>query len=210
QTNLGTWVNLTPIYTVFDNFVTGGNSGSPLIHESNGRAIGIVTHSWCLTGVQQNYATPLTLPLLVSTLAHPQGVCATTVCNAVGSGYCPTGPLMSVIAATGSASVAANNMVLHANNVPSNKLGLFLYSRGKQSLPFGNSRLCVGGGGSPVRRLPTVNSGAGTTLSFALDQNALPGGDVINPGEVIYFQACFRVSPAANETSNGLEVLFGA
>ncbi|HTF91026.1 MAG TPA: hypothetical protein VK843_21605 [Planctomycetota bacterium] len=210
QTLLGNWINLFANYSLFSNYVEGGNSGSPLIHESNGRAIGIVTHTSCIGGAQQNYATRLDQPNLVAALANPQGVCVAAVCNAVGSGYCPTGPLMSVIAGTGSASVAANDLVLHANNVPSNKLGLFLYSRGKQSLPFGNSRLCVGGGGFPVRRLPTVNSGAGTTLTFALDQNALPGGDVFNAGEVIYFQAWFRVSTIANETSNGLELLFGA
>lgn len=210
QTVTGNWTGLTANYALYNNFIEGGNSGSPMIHEPSGRAIGIVTHTSCPSSTQTNYATRLTIPALQAALANPLGVCAGAACNSVGSAYCPTGPLMSVISATGTASIAANDLVFHANNVPMNKLGLFLYSRGSQSVPFGVSSLCVGGGPFPVRRLPTVNSGAGTTLTFALDQTTLPGGDVFGAGETIFFQAWFRVSTSANETSNGLEVPFGA
>ncbi len=211
QTITGLWTSLGPNHTTYSTYVEGGNSGSPMIHDGTGFAIGIVTHTSCISAtVQQNYATRITQSLLQAALANPLGVCGAANCNSIGNPYCPAGPLMSVISGTGSSSVAANDLVLHANNVPANHLGLFLYSRGRQTVPFGAGSLCVGGGGFTIRRLPTMNSGTGTTLTFPLDQNALPGGDVIGAGEVIYFQAWFRVSPVSTETSNGLELTFGA
>ncbi len=211
QTVTGSWTGLGVNHLLYSTYVEGGNSGSPMIHDSTGLAIGIVTHTSCLSAtVQQNYATRLTQSFLQAALANPLGICGGANCNSVGKPYCPSGPLMSVIAGTGSSSVSANDLVLHANNVPPNHLGLFMYSRAKQSVPFGAGSLCVGGGGFAIRRLPAMNSGAGTTLTFPVDQSALPAGDVISAGEVIYFQAWFRVSPVATETSNGLELTFGA
>ena len=209
QTVTGTWTNLSMNFANFSTYVEGGNSGSPMIHEKSGLAIGVVTHTSCLSStVQQNYATRMTQVAFATALANPLGVCAGSNCNAVGLAYCPTGPLMSVISATGSASVSANDLVLHANNVPTNKSGLFFLSRDKQSLPFGNSTLCVGGGGFPIRRLPTVNSGATTRLVFPVNLNNLPAGEVLAAGDVAYFQAWFRTGASGTETSNGLQLDF--
>jgi hypothetical protein len=210
QTATGLWTGQTASVFNFSTYIEVGNSGSPMIHEATGMALGILTHTACTSAtLQQNYATRLTIPTLQAAFANPLGVCAGTPCNAVGDAYCPTGPLTSVISATGTSSVSANNLVLHANNIPSNKAGLFIYSRNKQSLPFGSSNLCVGGSGFPIRRLPALNSGAGTTFTFAVNQFTLPGGDVFHAGEVIYFQAWFRTGAGASETSNGLEVSIG-
>jgi hypothetical protein len=211
QTVTGLWTGLSGNYLNFSTYVEGGNSGSPAIHEATGTAIGIVTHTSCPTAAtQQNYGTRLSQANLLAALANPLGVCSGTPCNAVGVNYCTTGPLMSVISATGTASLAANDLVLHANNVPVGKPGLILYSKNQQLVPFGTNSLCVGGQGFPVKRLPPLNSGAGTTFTFALDQLTLPGGDVILPGETVNFQAWFRTTPGQFETSNGLAILFGA
>jgi len=209
QTVTGTWTNLSVNYANFNTYVEGGNSGSPMIHEQSGVAVGVVTHTSCpLPSVQQNYATRITQAAFAAALANPLGVCAGSGCNAVGSAYCPTGPSMSVISATGSASVSTNDLVLHANNVPTNKSGLFFLSRSKQTLPFGISSLCVGGGGQPILRLPAVNSGATTRLTFAVNLNSLPAGEVLAVGDVAYFQAWFRTGASGTETSNGLQVDF--
>lgn len=211
QTVTGTWTGLQANYLNFSTYVEGGNSGSPVIHEPTGTAIGITTHTSCPSAtVQQNYGTRLTQASLAAALANPLGVCAGAPCEGVGLNYCTTGPLMSVISATGSASIGANDLVLHANNVPVGKPGMFLYSKNQQLVPFGTNALCVGGAGFAVRRLAPLNSGAGTTFTFALDQNGLPGGELILPGETVSFQAWFRTVPGQFETSNGLAVTFGA
>ena len=210
QTELGTWTGITTNVVRFTTFVVPGNSGSPVIHGPTGAVLGIVTHDDCgPNNTQNNHATRWIHPNLQAALANPMGVCAGTTCASVGTPFCPTGPSMSVISGSGSSSIASNDLRLHANNVPSNRLGVFFFSRGRQNAAFGVSRLCLGGIGFPVRRLPAINSGAGTTLMLAVDQSALPGGDIFLAGEVILFQAWFRVDATTNETSNGLEVTFG-
>ena len=211
QTITGLWTNLSANFLNFSTYVEGGNSGSPAIHEPTGTAIGIVTHTSCLNSTtQQNYGTRLTQAGLLAALANPLGVCAGGPCSAPGVNFCTTGPSMSVISATGSASLSANDLVLHANNIPTGNPGLFLYSKNPQQVPFGANSLCVGGAGFAVRRLAPLNSGAGTTFTFALDQNNLPGGDSILAGETVNFQAWFRTTPGQFDTSNGLAVLFGS
>ncbi len=54
---------------------TGGNSGSPVIHESTGTAIGIHTHGGCGTSGGSNWGTGANHPSLVNALSNPRGVC---------------------------------------------------------------------------------------------------------------------------------------
>lgn len=62
---------------------TGGNSGSPVIDEDTGNAIGIHTHGGCSSSGGSNAGTWLSHPGVVNALANPQGVCI------------PQGPLFS-------------------------------------------------------------------------------------------------------------------
>ena len=54
---------------------TGGNSGSPVIDETTGEAIGIHTHGGCFNGGGANAGTWANHPGLQNALANPQGVC---------------------------------------------------------------------------------------------------------------------------------------
>ncbi|MCP3905694.1 MAG: trypsin-like serine protease [Planctomycetes bacterium] len=54
---------------------TGGNSGSPVIDESTGFAIGIHTHGGCSPTGGVNNGTAIHHPDLQNALANPQGVC---------------------------------------------------------------------------------------------------------------------------------------
>jgi hypothetical protein len=54
---------------------TGGNSGSPVIDESTGLAIGIHTHGGCGIGGGNNHGTAIEQSGLQNALANPQGVC---------------------------------------------------------------------------------------------------------------------------------------
>lgn len=55
---------------------TGGNSGSPVIDETTGLAIGIHTHGGCTTGGGANAGTAINHPGLVNAIANPLGICA--------------------------------------------------------------------------------------------------------------------------------------
>jgi V8-like Glu-specific endopeptidase len=210
QTHSGPWATLNGTTVQYRADTTGGNSGSPVVHEPTGDAIGIHTHGGCTSSGGQNSGTASTHSGLVAALAAPAGVCAGAgSCIGVGNNFCMPGPLFSVIAATGSRSIAANDLVLHANNIGVGKPGLFMYSLAKQNLPFpgGTGRLCVGGG-SPIVRLPPVNSGAGTTFVFAVNYATLPPSGPITAGSSRHFQAWFRTTPGSSETSNGLTIAF--
>ena len=211
QTHVGPWVTLTGSTVQYQTDTTGGNSGSPVVHEQSGDAIGIHTHGGCTTsGTGQNSGTASNHSGLQAALVAPVGVClGSGACGAIGHNYCVTGPLFSVSSGTGSASIAANDLVLHANNVPLNKPGLFIYSLNKQNIPLAGStgRLCVGSG-APIVRLPAINSGANPALTFNVDYNTVPAAGIISAGSIYNFQAWFRTTPGSSETSNGLTVTF--
>lgn len=111
------------------------------------------------------------------------------------------------IAATGSTSVAANNLVLSAAPVPSSTYGLFLYGSSSSFSNFGSGIKCVS---SPTRRLPVV-SGNGTSLLHAVNLAAGSPAGTLVPGTTWYFQAWFRdngFGSAATMLSDGLRLTF--
>ena len=54
---------------------TGGNSGSPVIDDSTGMAIGIHTHGGCTVNGGANSGTGISHSFLIDALANPTGVC---------------------------------------------------------------------------------------------------------------------------------------
>ena len=109
----------------------------------------------------------------------------------------------ATIAATGSAGLAANDLVLSTVCVPD---GPFLYFHGgaKQQIPFANGYLCLAG--SVVRMVPGGAASGGLAV-FPVD---LPSAGITAPG-VRYFQCWFR-DPAgggwALDTSDALKITF--
>ena len=59
---------------------TGGNSGSPVIREATGEAIGVHTHAGC-SSTGGNHGTAITHPGLQGYLNNPQGVCFKATCG---------------------------------------------------------------------------------------------------------------------------------
>jgi V8-like Glu-specific endopeptidase len=74
QTNVGPLVNNTGTQIGYVTDTTGGNSGSPVIHEQTGDAVGIHTHGGCSSG--NNWGTQSTHPDLQNALANPLGICS--------------------------------------------------------------------------------------------------------------------------------------
>lgn len=76
QTHMGPLVDLTGTAIGYVTDTTGGNSGSPVIHEQTGDAVGIHTHGGCSTnGSGNNWGTQSVNPGLQAALANPLGIC---------------------------------------------------------------------------------------------------------------------------------------
>ncbi len=162
QTHVGPVASITSTTVRYQTDTQGGNSGSPVIWEQTGQAVGIHTHGGCGAGGGSNAGTNSGRLSLQNALANPQGVCATcgtatTYCQGkVNSNFCT--PFMT---ATGAASASSTSVFqLRGNDVLANEFGFLLYTQnGRSNLSFHGGTLCVK---SPLtRNLPPKNSGSG-------------------------------------------------
>jgi len=76
KTHLGPIVESNGSLLKYQTDTTGGNSGSPVIDESTGQAIGVHTHGGC-NNVGGNHGTGVANAGWQAALANPTGVCAT-------------------------------------------------------------------------------------------------------------------------------------
>lgn len=142
---------------------------------------------------------------------------------APGVPYCDpnvvhSGGVSAMLSASGSSSVAANDLVLEATNLPPFVFGFFLVSSTQANSPMaGGSQgtLCLGGAiGRFFGPGQIMNSGAGAAYSLAVDNTAIPqgiGSVAVMTGDVWNFQSWFRDTVGGQATSNftnGLEVTF--
>ncbi|MCY2961911.1 MAG: M12 family metallo-peptidase [Planctomycetota bacterium] len=134
-----------------------------------------------------------------------------STCTVVGASFCLANPNSSGSAAqasaTGSASVAANDLVLRAQPVPANANGIFYFGPNVAQTPFGNGWRCVGGS---TFRLGIV-SASGGALTRAVNNTLPPAAGRLVPGSTWNFQAWFRDAAAGGaqfNLSNGLRIPF--
>ncbi len=76
KTHTGPYAGLAGTNIQYAVDTTGGNSGSPVVTEANGLAIGIHTHAGCTTTGGANNGTAIQLAGLQSILTNPNGPCA--------------------------------------------------------------------------------------------------------------------------------------
>jgi len=140
----------------------------------------------------------------------------------LGTSYCTGNPnstgVTAVISATGSASVAANNVVLRTSSLPNNSFGFFLTSltQGATPNPGGSQGvLCLGGSiGRYVGPGQIQNSGQTGAISITINltQHPTPVGFVsVAPGQTWNFTSWFRDVVGGSATSNfanGLSISF--
>jgi len=144
-----------------------------------------------------------------------EGISAILIATILGSHYCTANVNSSgwpaTLCASGSASVAANDLVLSAGPGPIGEPGIFYYGPNQIQAPFGDGFRCVGGpAGSVVRIFPFTAMDGASTMTSPID-NTNPVHSQISAGSTLNFQAWFR-DPAAGGTgfnlSDGLAVTF--
>lgn len=148
------------------------------------------------------HAFPIALTLSLVFLGH------SAVAQGIGTPYCDATPNSSGhpahVQAHGSASVAANDLVLVAAPVP-NELGLFFWGPDQNQVPFGNGFLCASG--AFTVRIDPVELAQGNLARRRVD---LPINGIFGPGER-NFQYWFRdplAGGASFNLSNGVNVSF--
>ena len=110
--------------------------------------------------------------------------------NSVGAG--------ANISLSGSTSVSANDLALHAGPVP-NQPGIIFFGPNQIEIPFGDGYRCVGGA---VKRLPVVFASGGA-IDYYLDNTLYPASGSIVAGSTWSFQAWYR-DPAAGGSNFNL------
>lgn len=128
--------------------------------------------------------------------------------------YCVSSPNSasaagSLIFNSGSASIAANDLVLRSQNNPSNQFGLFFFGDAQTQTAVGNGFVCVAGS---VHRFPAVQIDGLGAASYAIDNgNPPPTLPTFAVGETWNFQFWLR-DPAGGgsnfDFSDGLSVTF--
>ena len=139
----------------------------------------------------------------------------------IGTQYCTSNPnstgATGLCAATGSASVALNNVTLQASQLPLNSFGFFLTSQTAAVTPNpGGSQgvLCLGGSiGRYVGQGNIQNSGATGSYQLAINLTSMPqptGSIAAVAGQTWRFQSWYRdANPGAvSNFTNAISVLF--
>lgn len=132
--------------------------------------------------------------------------------GAIGTNFCISVPNSTgspaTISGTGSASIAANDLVIRADNLPAQP-GIFIAGPSQAQLPFFDGFLCVAPNG--LQRFLNTTAPSGGVISEAIDYaSSAAGGLNVVAGSSYNYQRWNR-DPAAGGSganfSDGLEVL---
>lgn len=222
QTHKGPWTLLSGSRLEYQADTTGGNSGSPVIHEPTGQVIGVHTNAGCSTGGSgSNSGTGRNNSNWITALASPKGVCLGTGSS---STYC-TAKLNSqlcfpIIAAVGTPTTTGGpgSFSIVSSQQLNNANGLLIYGFSQASTPFQGGFLCIGG---QIVRTTGQNSGGTSgapncsgTYSFDMGALIFSGSDPgLVSGATVYTQYWGRdnFQPPPNTTSltQGLRFTIG-
>ena len=173
QTQVGPFQVNNGSHLGYETDTEGGNSGSPVIWEQTGEAIGIHTHGGCSSN-GYNSGTSLSHPGLQAALANPQGVCigvSLATVNPLPSTVPPGVPLDVMVQVSG--QVITGNVLVH-------------YSNGG---PYQTSVMSAVGGGVYSGQVPAPSCGFSLRVYFTIDSLACgliysPAGAPSTPHEI--------------------------
>ena len=128
--------------------------------------------------------------------------------DTLGTNYCSSGANGALISASGSASVAANDLTLTADGLPILMNGIFFYGDLQASLPLGNGTLCLSGSNGTFRLNPIQSTGpAGQALRVVDLTNPPQSAGQITPGSTWNFQFWFR-DGASSDLTDAISIPF--
>lgn len=133
----------------------------------------------------------------------------------LGESYCAvngnTNGTVAIIGATGTSSIAANDLNLQVSGAVPNQFGIFYYGTGRTQIAFGYGWRCAG---APTRRLDVLNTDASGNAQYLLDNtnnSGVPPALQIAEETTFNFQFWYR-DPAAGgpafNLSNAAEITF--
>jgi hypothetical protein len=136
--------------------------------------------------------------------ADDHGGCA----NSTGQG--------AILAACGSGSVAADDLVLEVRHLPPGVFAILFMGPEQVQVPFGDGIRCVGPGTAGLFRFPVQNAGATAAITLgpgiAAWSQGFPPAGLIAPGSTWNFQCWYRdpLGPCGGtfNLSNGLSASF--
>jgi len=121
------------------------------------------------------------------------------------------------LSASGSPSVAADDLVLLVTRMPANTVGRLYMGAGTTHVPFGDGFQCAGTGGYGLFRFPVQSAAGVGTFAFGpgigefADSHFTPTGHVF-PGQTWHFEAWYRnpLGPCGSgfNTTNAVSVAF--
>ncbi len=207
QTHLGPWDSISGTVLRYVTDTEGGNSGSPVIHEQSGSAIGIHTNGGCSVGGGSNSGTARSNSGLQSALNNPQGVCRKTTC--------PIQPAVLVRNGSG-----VNPLCLQSLNLPA--IGTTFQVRVDTAGFPGASLTVVQCRRSPLSGLPLPFGELLIDVESTLLRSSLVapsgGGAVHNvpvppdlglAGTTVYFQGGIQTTGVWNTLCNALDATLG-
>ncbi len=164
QTHLGPMMLNNGTQLGYETDTEGGNSGSAVVWEQTGEAVGIHTHGGCSTS-GYNTGTNLNHPDLQNALANPQGVCTGVTfesLNPVPAIVPPGMPLDVMVQTTG--QVLPGSVLAHHSN----------------GGPFQSVVMSPVGGGVYAGQIPAPNCGFDLQVYFSM--NSVVCGVLFSPG----------------------------
>ena len=138
KTHVGPMHTIQSTYVRYRTDTTGGNSGSPVIHENTGKVVGVHTHGGCTVSGGANYGTRVDrsdfAAAIQALLGTNPGKIATFGAGCKGSRGVPA------LALTGTPQIGKSITYL-ASNVPFSAFGLMVFGvsntkQGATTLPF--------------------------------------------------------------------------
>jgi hypothetical protein len=193
---------------------TGGGSGSPVIFEDTGLAIGIHTNGGCIpSAVGLNSGTSVDNQHLQDALANPLGVCAGP-CSPEMATYCigkrnsqgctPSIGTLGIPRMSG----GPGSFVIRAHSVINHKAGMLMYGMMSDHVPFMGGVLCIA---SPIVRTTNQSSGGNPgaddcsgSLVYDMGSRIAAGEDPnLHVGATAYAQYWFR-DPSSQPFGVGL------
>ncbi|HVS19609.1 MAG TPA: hypothetical protein VMT18_13480, partial [Planctomycetota bacterium] len=203
QTHVGPWAAFGGTTLNYQADTTGGNSGSPVIHELTGDVIGVHTHGGCSTsGTGANAGTGANSFGWQAALASPKGVCqvqagTSTYCTAKSTDF----NCIPTISSVGNPSISGGpgSFLITSANQVNDQNGLMIYGTLPNNAPFLGGFLCVGGA---VVRTGGQNTGGSSfcTGAYSFDMGGLiaSGTDPkLSCGAILYAQFWTRDTTAA-------------